>query len=121
MIRRPPRPTLTDTLFPYTTLFRYVMSADTATAWPPSRLIASTVSSSRCCPRATTTTRQPLRPSSPATARPIPCEPPETTATRSEEHTSELQSLMRISYPVFCLKKKNRAHSTHNRSQHSKE
>src|SRR3546814_4975687 len=57
------------------------MSADTATAWPPSRVIASTVSSSRCCPRATTTTRQPLRPSSSATARPIPCEPPVTTAT----------------------------------------
>src|SRR3546814_4501581 len=82
MIRRPPRSTRTDTLFPYTTLFRsleankslmavYVMkdqlkalwNAPTAWAW-------------------------------------------RSAWTRSEEHTSELQSLMRISYAVFCLKKK---------------
>src|SRR3546814_8217743 len=70
MIRRPPRSTRTDTLFPYTTLFRS----------PESRLRFLL--------------RLPLRS---ATRRP-PC--------RSEEHTSELQSLMRISYAVFCLKKK---------------
>src|SRR3546814_1660662 len=81
MIRRPPRSTRTDTLFPYTTLFRSLR------------------------PR-----RQPLVD---ATRRPAAgADPQERTqfsrfsAIRSEEHTSELQSLMRISYAVFCLKKK---------------
>src|SRR3546814_2170167 len=72
MIRRPPRSTRTDTLFPYTTLFR------------------STTISSSTAPTARSSC--PIRTSS--------------VATRSEEHTSELQSLMRISYAVFCLKKK---------------
>src|SRR3546814_1853322 len=97
MIRRPPRSTLTDTLFPYTTLFRsfveaalneekvsdYVsvltiaMSAIHAlfiSTWIPRGLSEHNVASSML--------------------------------KRSEEHTSELQSLMRISYAVFCLKKK---------------
>src|SRR3546814_17098286 len=69
MIRRPPRSTRTDTLFPYTTLFRSLLAA---LAWPA------------------------------AHARDAAPQP----APRSEEHTSELQSLMRISYAVFCLKKK---------------
>src|SRR3546814_6481728 len=75
MIRRPPRSTRTDTLFPYTTLFRSLIAA---AARPILRLSStserrwSNVSLSH----------------------------------RSEEHTSELQSLMRISYAVFCLKKK---------------
>src|SRR3546814_3479925 len=77
MIRRPPRSTRTDTLFPYTTLFR---SADGA------REIAY------ICDL--------LRPVSIAGRASPPHRP------RSEEHTSELQSLMRISYAVFCLKKK---------------
>src|SRR3546814_12562435 len=72
MIRRPPSSTRTDTLFPYTTLFRS----------PP----CSTPPSTRSLPAAS------------------PWCPP--SAPRSEEHTSELQSLMRISYAVFCLKKK---------------
>src|SRR3546814_5849162 len=72
MIRRPPRATRTDTLFPYTTLFR------------------STPSSRR-------QRRKPPRPSNGAIHF----------SWRSEEHTSELQSLMRNSYAVFCLKKKN--------------
>src|SRR3546814_13378795 len=72
MIRRPPRSTRTDTLFPYTTLFR---SPRIGTPWlepHPHGLY--------------------VRPAD----------------LRSEEHTSELQSLMRISYAVFCLKKKNK-------------
>src|SRR3546814_6904495 len=73
MIRRPPRSTRTDTLFPYTTLFR---------------------SSSAICVR-TSNSASSIRSWRPIFA-PI----------RSEEHTSELQSLMRISYAVFCLKKK---------------
>src|SRR3546814_4579596 len=71
MIRRPPRSTRTDTLFPYTTLFR---------------------SPRRPSPRAST----------PSWKCPRLCR----RNFRSEEHTSELQSLMRISYAVFCLKKK---------------
>src|SRR3546814_10727448 len=73
MIRRPPRSTSTDTLFPYTTLFR------------------------SGCP---TRGGRPPRPAAPGA-------PPRSPRIhRSEEHTSELQSLMRISYAVFCLKKK---------------
>src|SRR3546814_5130985 len=69
MIRRPPRSTRTDTLFPYTTLFR---------SRNPDR----------------------IRQAAPELYR------YDATGMRSEEHTSELQSLMRISYAVFCLKKK---------------
>src|SRR3546814_7893107 len=85
MIRRPPRSTRTDTLFPYTTLFR-----SGATPTP----------TTRCAPRCLTTPSSPAR--TRATTRPVSC----TSTWRSEEHTSELQSLMRISYAVFCLKKK---------------
>src|SRR3546814_8390498 len=81
MNRRPPRSTRTDTLFPYTTLFR-----SQATAWN-----VPVVGSLRR-PR-----RLSRSESSPAALR---------VKVRSEEHTSELQSLMRISYAVFCLKKK---------------
>src|SRR3546814_11117321 len=84
MIRRPPRSTRTDTLFPYTTLFR--STAERRSAKKPTIRAAGRTS--------------PYRPSD-QTAR--------TSARgqfRSEEHTSELQSLMRISYAVFCLKKK---------------
>src|SRR3546814_10366635 len=78
MIRRPPRSTRTDTLFPYTTLFRsskeihgvLILNTRWFFAWDAGH---------GCSP---------------------------TLLARSEEHTSELQSLMRISYAVFCLKKK---------------
>src|SRR3546814_3641843 len=90
MIRRPPRSTRTDTLFPYTTLFRSV----TLTA-----VDDPAVSLSSPTDTATITDND-------AAAATVVA----TTATagenRSEEHTSELQSLMRISYAVFCLKKK---------------
>src|SRR3546814_1559444 len=86
MLRRPPRSTRTDTLFPYTTLFRSLLAAsadrdhrlfDCAEDRMPGRIAHL----------------DPHR--------------------RSEEHTSELQSLMRISYAVFCLKKKK--HKTPNK------
>src|SRR3546814_9443916 len=87
MIRRPPRSTRTDTLFPYTTLFRSVRSrgarmslstrVPTPSSWPPGNHGKRTANSASA-------------------------------VNRSEEHTSELQSLMRISYAVFCLKKKNK-------------
>src|SRR3546814_3402488 len=82
MIRRPPRSTRTDTLFPYTTLFR-------------SQLLRQRSAARRL--RGGEGRRHPAR-HGPALAR--------RRAQRSEEHTSELQSLMRISYAVFCLKKK---------------
>src|SRR3546814_10494089 len=86
MIRRPPRSTRTDTLFPYTTLFRSHGRAFVGLALHCRHRHA------RSCTRT---------PSSPPIAS-IAIRGP----ARSEEHTSELQSLMRISYAVFCLKKK---------------
>src|SRR3546814_1023099 len=104
MIRRPPRSTRTDTLFPYTTLFRSVRGPSPAvrlvrgqggSGWPP----ATAGLAHRKGPAAAS--RQ---------ATPDRVFPPEHQLhgdeQRSEEHTSELQSLMRISYAVFCLKKK---------------
>src|SRR3546814_6567563 len=93
MIRRPPRSTRTDTLFPYTTLFR---SASTVLK----RIISESMEKTTLayCFYASPTV------SSIATeAASFADFPPHI---RSEEHTSELQSLMRISYAVFCLKKK---------------
>src|SRR3546814_13759911 len=88
MIRRPPRSTRTDTLLPYTTLFRS-LPGTTTQAW---HLHAD----GRLDPAAST---------EPAAALEYAYDPAQ--PVRSEEHTSELQSLMRISYAVFCLKKKN--------------
>src|SRR3546814_14507701 len=84
MIRRPPRSTRTDTLFPYTTLFRSPPGSSTAPLRPLRWLRRE-----RCVDRY-------------GEPRNLRDRPPQ----RSEEHTSELQSLMRISYAVFCLKKK---------------
>src|SRR3546814_11884249 len=78
MIRRPPRSTRTDTLFPYTTLFRSLKDK---------RMLGLELT-----PEGKAAMEDMLR----ELARLL----------RSEEHTSELQSLMRISYAVFCLKKK---------------
>src|SRR3546814_9682263 len=86
MIRRPPRSTRTDTLFPYTTLFRSYRWSET------SALFAST-------PEASALGMGPMP------------------QARSEEHTSELQSLMRISYAVFCLKKKKKYTHCKNKQQ----
>src|SRR3546814_4206227 len=116
MIRRPPRPTRTDTLFPYTTLFRSLRTSQSAEAEPAgpggrrlrlARQLRAAV---------------PLRFPHHVHGVPTPGESDprlggqaRTVARggdrrgrtgRSEEHTSELQSLMRISYAVFCLKKK---------------
>src|SRR3546814_3272728 len=86
MIRRPPRSTRTDTLFPYTTLFR-----------SDSILVLGTrIHEFVCYGTALHNETRGWARSTNGQARP-----------RSEEHTSELQSLMRISYAVFCLKRKN--------------
>src|SRR3546814_1780819 len=91
MIRRPPRSTRTDTLFPYTTLFRSYTPVGAHPVRDPV---------TRCC-------WDYGRSQGELHKRPMiyPCR-------RSEEHTSELQSLMRISYAVFCLKKKNKQQVT---------
>src|SRR3546814_1877292 len=97
MIRRPPRSTRTDTLFPYTTLFR---SAPSASIFPNSQPFQRQfLSAARFrYPELFRGTRTP-----PTSAR----RPASYSRKgRSEEHTSELQSLMRISYAVFCLKTK---------------
>src|SRR3546814_1297521 len=101
MKRRPPRSTRTDTLFPYTTLFRSL------------RLLRAGNRLGRCARRARAAGSGHVRARLAAgEGRDLaqdadaddqqPAQP-----VRSEEHTSELQSLMRISYAVFCLKKKN--------------
>src|SRR3546814_2159663 len=99
MIRRPPRSTRTDTLFPYTTLFRSALSAAAG-------LSAGRGADHGAATHAGTGTRatRPARRLSDRRfhARRLCARP----SRRSEEHTSELQSLMRISYAVFCLKKK---------------
>src|SRR3546814_1342525 len=95
MIRRPPRSTRTDTLFPYTTLFRSM--AWTLDMAHPARYAVG-VPSYGTVPHCGTTITVRTRSRREAHDRP-----------RSEEHTSELQSLMRISYAVFCLKKKNKS------------
>src|SRR3546814_8172382 len=96
MIRRPPRSTRTDTLFPYTTLFRS----------PP---VLRTPDARR---RARNRPQRKPGGHDRAVRRPNPAETgARARSQRSEEHTSELQSLMRISYAVFCLKKKRKTTS----------
>src|SRR3546814_4124389 len=110
MIRQPPRSTRTDTLFPYTTLFR---SRSTAV-----RLHIAIGRELRNCdapPPGFTRGGAIVAklPSSANGANKPGCPPPAVAhAARSEEHTSELQSLMRISYAVFCLKKKTKNQTT---------
>src|SRR3546814_8426650 len=93
MIRRPPRSTRTDTLFPYTTLFRSE-SLECVAATALQEAI-------RPCARSAAITASSAARHSASIVVPFAG-----AAIRSEEHTSELQSLMRISYAVFCLKKK---------------
>src|SRR3546814_3845722 len=98
MIRRPPRSTRTDTLFPYTTLFRSrARSPYRQREWRK----ASCGSSSKRTPSCRVILR--YRDEADVLQRP-------------EEHTSELQSLMRISYAVFCLKKKTTIKAINNNS-----
>src|SRR3546814_3026177 len=120
MIRRPPRSTRTDTLFPYTSLFR------SPRLTPFECAVAHQLPNTRCVGAEQRRRAAGDQPASPLDLiavlslghRPppsAPCASPgarradsdeQLHAPRSEEHTSELQSLMRISYAVFCLKKK---------------
>src|SRR3546814_7298801 len=95
MIQRPPRLTRTDTHFPYTTLFR---SALPTTGPERSRPADTAVLVSHRQGRQFGPVRRKIGSGQTTTDQ--------STKTRSEEHTSELQSLMRISYAVFCLQKK---------------
>src|SRR3546814_1390692 len=121
MIRRPPRSTRTDTLFPYTTLFR-----SAARYYPCAS--AGNHALLELAGRGTERNSEEHR------AYGVGCDdggrhpgarqcrierprPDSRRHLRSEEHTSELQSLMRISYAVFCLKKKNKSNNT----RHAKE
>src|SRR3546814_9332172 len=112
MIRRPPRPTRPDTLFPYTTLFRSMLATraselaieDAGLLDDPLLKNGQTgvaFGSSSGSPPALSELAKIL-----------------ITNNRSEEHTSELQSLMRISYAVFCLKKKKRTEYTQTTTRH---
>src|SRR3546814_6687231 len=96
MIRRPPRSTRTDTLFPYTTLFPIYIMGDVGQEQSDAAALADAA---------------PLQPARDARhgVRDLAIAetpPHEVEHRRSEEHTSEIQSLMRSSYAVFCLKKK---------------
>src|SRR3546814_10609494 len=97
MIRRPPRSTRTDTRFPYTTRFRSVVAHLV-------ELTGGGADYTFDCTGNTTVMRQALEACHRGWGESIVIGVAE--AGRSEEHTSELQSLMRISYAVFCLKKK---------------
>src|SRR3546814_6549538 len=113
MLRRPPRSTRTDTLFPYTTLFR---SARTRFPSPSPiwrdrqrRGVHHHPSGGAVRARRHNNLRETRKAPYPRLARSILIHADRKAAAscpRSEEHTSELQSLMRISYAVFCLKKK---------------
>src|SRR3546814_4989364 len=94
MIRRPPRSTRTDTLFPYTTLFRSVDGPFPDIAGHVEQAVAVGWKAAHRCRLAVAGVG------------------------RSEEHTSELQSLMRISYAVFCLKKKKKTRTTITTTHH---
>src|SRR3546814_8157364 len=100
MIRRPPRSTRTDTLFPYTTLFRSVPDRGRR---GPFRAVPDR--------RGGVAARGDRDGRGRGSAR----RPGDLGLPRSEEHTSELQSLMRISYAVFCLKKKKITHTPNTR------
>src|SRR3546814_2857882 len=102
MIRRPPRSTRTDTLFPYTTLFRSRVDVlDQAVGVELARRHVDAHRGGRAV-------RQ-QRPADRVAAGLLQHPAADRQHQRSEEHTSELQSLMRISYAVFCLKKKKKA------------
>src|SRR3546814_2232644 len=119
MIRRPPRSTRTDTLFPYTTLFRSACFYSCSAFGLPTR---------RCgIPTWTNNRGNAIRcPYAPPSCWIIFCasafrSPISGSSDRSEEHTSELQSLMRISYAVFCLKQQKKKKETHTNEKYTEQ
>src|SRR3546814_6557137 len=119
MIRRPPRSTRTDTLFPYTTLFRSrecdrlgveIAARDNAAVAEHERIVGDRV---RLDAQRLAGAAEKVE----AGTEHLRLAAQAVWVLRSEEHTSELQSLMRISYAVFCLKKKNTNNPSHNRTK----
>src|SRR3546814_9217269 len=106
MIRRPPRSTRTDTLFPYTTLFRSHrarhIDADRRDRGAVRRPLLAALESDQARVGRAADDRAAI-------------------SRRSEEHTSELQSLMRISYAVFCLKKKKKNNTQKQQQRETKQ
>src|SRR3546814_2514016 len=120
MIRRPPRPTRTDTLLPSTTRFRSRLSLEFDFLGVPLDMTVPPTEDELLAIIA----RHSVVPFEEPKQQPRGCfdhtpqfAAPADPAARSEEHTSELQSLMRISYAVFCLKKKN-IHTYNNTNIH---
>src|SRR3546814_6002106 len=117
MIRRPPRSTRTDTLFPYTTLFRSLLTCCRSRKQNP---VDTPIRSGFRSRHTGPTWRFRHDEDHPASGRGDRRHVGSAgdgadayAARRSEEHTSELQSLMRISYAVFCLNKKKQTHTSH--------
>src|SRR3546814_8987132 len=117
MIRRPPRATRTDTLFPYTTLFRsprvtmrtaYVLSAPEKRQPMKGNVMKHKMTEADIAAQIAQLVDMPDTDIDTADIPEAPIE------NRSEEHTSELQSLMRNSYAVFCLKKQKNKYTNHN-------
>src|SRR3546814_1524052 len=107
MIRRPPRSTRTDTLFPYTTLFRARVGDDDP--WRIAPFDRDLVSGPLDCCAQNIQSHAKIADATGCERGDACCDARHwqlQIRKRSEEHTSELQSLMRISYAVFCLKKK---------------
>src|SRR3546814_4373258 len=100
MIRRPPRSTRTDTLFPYTTLFRSPSQAIAGDRNAMKSIVSGAVVAVLIAVLGAVVLSM-------------------LGVSRSEEHTSELQSLMRISYAVFCLKKKTKNQPDHDNELHT--
>src|SRR3546814_7398271 len=124
MIQRPPRSTRTDTLFPYTTLFRSRRTIieigrvlrplqRQSVSQPTHVFLSARQSNANALTISISKTRSlQSKPHSPNISSREECSITMTSSSilRSEEHTSELQSLMRISYAVLCLKKKTNNH-----------
>src|SRR3546814_5554265 len=109
MIRRPPRSTRTDTLFPYTTLFRSTSFTSSGVMWNSRATQSAPTNPFRLRHFGSTMISVERGKSQTGPSRIM--------TSRSEEHTSELQSLMRISYAVFCLKKKKQKTTTQHKTQ----
>src|SRR3546814_3335462 len=114
MLRRPPRSTRTDTLFPYTTLFRSLSAirCTGAISCPTYKEKAPALQGEGLRERRKPDADYQQRHYPRRSLHAIPEGARTVSKVRSEEHTSELQSLMRISYAVFCLKKNNKQHNT---------
>src|SRR3546814_1558394 len=122
MIRRPPRSKRTDTLLPYTTLFRSKVQdreMPALVAIPPGQQKIRDLGRRAGLGRARGRQRDPQQAADRRVGLIEAHGPDDRAALRSEEHTSELQSLMRNSYAVFCLQKKITLHTSPHLAHHN--